>query len=91
MPSVAPIASGADYASDVAAALRFAPLAGEGHAGDLVEAAIRFAMAHEAMSTVLVGMATLGQLEHALAAAEKGPLGAAALDRVAALAGSHAS
>jgi len=81
MAEVAPIASGADYRSDVAAAQRFAPLIAEGHARDLVEAALRFAMSHAAMSTVLVGMATLQQLEHALAAAEKGPLAKAALTR----------
>jgi aryl-alcohol dehydrogenase-like predicted oxidoreductase len=87
MASVAPIASGPDYASDVAAAHRFAPLVAEGHAGDLVEGALRFAMSHKAMSTVLVGTATLDQLEHALAAAEKGPLPPAALACVAALRG----
>jgi L-galactose dehydrogenase/L-glyceraldehyde 3-phosphate reductase len=86
MANVAPIASGPDYSSDVAAARRFAPLVAEGHVGDLVEAALRFAMSHPSMSTVLVGTATLDQLEHALAAGEKGPLAPAALARVAELA-----
>jgi L-galactose dehydrogenase/L-glyceraldehyde 3-phosphate reductase len=37
------------------------------------------------MRTILVGMATPQQFEDALAAAEKGPLPSAALDRLSAL------
>jgi aryl-alcohol dehydrogenase-like predicted oxidoreductase len=83
--AVAPIASGADYASDVARARRLLPLVREGFAGSLVEAAIRFAIAHEGVTTALVGISTLDQLEEAVAAVEKGPLPPAARDRLAAL------
>ena len=57
----------------------------EGHADSLVEAGIRFALTHEGMTTVLVGYSTFEHLEYAAAAAEKGPLPRAALDRLAAL------
>lgn len=84
-PKVAPIASGGDYARDVARALRLMPLVREGFAGSLIEAAIRFAIAEETVTTALVGTATLAELEEAAAAVEKGPLPAAARDRLAAL------
>ena len=45
----------------------------------------RFAISHPAMGTILVGMATPQQFEDALAAVLKGPLPAAALDRLSAL------
>ncbi len=84
-PEVAPIGSGRDYHVDVERARRLEPLLREGHAGSLVEAAIRFAVAPQAVSTALVGYSTIEQLEYAAAAAEKGPLSPAALDRLAAL------
>jgi aryl-alcohol dehydrogenase-like predicted oxidoreductase len=79
MPSVAPIASGPDYRTDVARARRFEPLVREGHAGSLAEAALRFATANPAMTTVLIGIATPEQFETAVDAVEKGPLSPAAL------------
>jgi aryl-alcohol dehydrogenase-like predicted oxidoreductase len=51
----------------------------------LTEAATRFALSHPAMGTILVGMATAQQFEHALAAVQKGPLPPAALDRLSVL------
>ena len=57
----------------------------KGFAASLTEAAVRFALSHPAMGTILVGMATPQQFEDALAAVEKGPLPQAALDRLAAL------
>jgi L-galactose dehydrogenase/L-glyceraldehyde 3-phosphate reductase len=80
MPSVAPIASGPDYAADVARAQQLRPLVDKGHADDLVEASIRFSLASEAVSTVLVGYSTLEHLEQAITAVERGPLPAPALD-----------
>ena len=74
IPSVAPIASGPDYASDVARARALQPLVDQGHAGSLVEAALRFAITGDALSTVLVGCSDLTQLEQAVAAVDKGPL-----------------
>jgi L-galactose dehydrogenase/L-glyceraldehyde 3-phosphate reductase len=84
-PNVEPIASGSSYEVDLSRARRLLPLVAEGHAGSLVEAAVRFAISHGAMSTVLIGIATLEQFEIAAAAAAKGPLSPAALARVAEL------
>lgn len=85
MAEVAPIASGPDYAADLAQARRLRPLVAEGHVESLAEAAIRFAITPPAMGTALIGTASLDQLEAAIAAAEKGPLPAATLERMAAL------
>jgi len=79
MPSVAPIASGPDYATDAARARALQPLVAQGHAGSLIEAALRFAITGDAMSTVLIGCSDLAQLEYAAAAVNKGPLSPAAL------------
>ena len=84
-PEVAPIGSGRDYRVDVERARRLEPLVREGHADSLVEAAIRYVIAHPAVSTALVGYSTLEQLEYAAAAANKGSLSQAALDRLSAL------
>jgi aryl-alcohol dehydrogenase-like predicted oxidoreductase len=81
-PSVEPIGSGRDYRIDVERARRLEPLVHDGFAGSLVEAAIRFVIANEAVSTALVGYSTLEQLEYAAAAANKGPLPPAALERL---------
>jgi aryl-alcohol dehydrogenase-like predicted oxidoreductase len=80
MPSVAPIASGADYAADVAQAARLQPIVDKGYAEDLMEASIRFSLASDAVSTVLVGYSTLEHLERAITVVERGPLPAPALD-----------
>ncbi len=82
MPVVAPIASGPDYAADVGRARALAALVEEGHAGSVVEAALRFALGAEGVSTVLLGYSSLEHLETAAAAVERGPLSAAALDRL---------
>jgi aryl-alcohol dehydrogenase-like predicted oxidoreductase len=81
-PSVEPIGSGGSYRTDVGRARRLAPLLREGHAESLVEAALRFAIANDAVSTVLVGYSTLDQLEYAARSINKGPLSPAALDRL---------
>ena len=90
MPSVAPIASGPDYATDVARARALQPLVDEGHAGSLVEAALRFPLASDAVSTVLLGYSTIEHLEYAAASIGKGPLPPATLDRLATLWGDFA-
>ncbi|MGH3342055.1 MAG: aldo/keto reductase [Carbonactinosporaceae bacterium] len=87
MQDVAPIGSGPDLAADLVAAQRFAPLVEEGHASSLAEAAIRYVLASAAVSTALIGTASLAQLDTAIAAAEKGPLPAEAMRRAAALRG----
>ncbi|HTZ76430.1 MAG TPA: aldo/keto reductase [Stellaceae bacterium] len=82
MASVAPIASGPDYRTDVARSRRFETLVKEGHASSVVEAALRFVIASPALTTVLIGMSTLRELETAAAAVGQGPLAATALDRL---------
>ena len=84
-PPPEPIGSAASYDADLARAQRLMPLVQEGFASDLAELATRFAISHPAMGTILVGMATPQQFEHALAAVQKGPLPQAALDRIAVL------
>jgi L-galactose dehydrogenase/L-glyceraldehyde 3-phosphate reductase len=84
-PPPAPIGSAMSYEADVARARRLQPLVAEGFAASLTEAATRFALSQPAIGTILVGIATPEQFEEALKAVEKGPLPAAALDRLSAL------
>jgi aryl-alcohol dehydrogenase-like predicted oxidoreductase len=76
---VAPIASGPDYASDATRARALEPLVAQGHAGSVIEAALRFAITGPALSTVLIGCSDLAQLDYAAAAVNRGPLPPAAL------------
>jgi L-galactose dehydrogenase/L-glyceraldehyde 3-phosphate reductase len=85
MASVAPIASGPDYRADVGRAHAFDPLVKGGHAASLAEAALRFIIGCDALTTMLIGTSTLEQLEAAISAVEKGPLPSAALDVVPAI------
>jgi aryl-alcohol dehydrogenase-like predicted oxidoreductase len=73
-PSVDPIATDRDYAADVARSQRFAFLLEQGVAGSLAEAAIRFAVSKIGVSTAILGISSLEQLEQAVAAVERGPL-----------------
>jgi aryl-alcohol dehydrogenase-like predicted oxidoreductase len=84
-PPPEPIGSAMSYDGDLDRARRLMPLVKEGFAAGLTDAATRFAIAHPAMGTILVGMATPQQFDGALAAVLKGPLPKAALDRLAAL------
>ncbi|HLY89617.1 MAG TPA: aldo/keto reductase [Acetobacteraceae bacterium] len=84
-PPPDPIGSANSYNADLERAGRLMPLVHEGYAATLSEAAIRFAMTHEAMGSILVGMATIDQFEQSLAAVNKGPLPSAALVRLAEL------
>lgn len=85
MPVVDPIASHTDYAQDVAWAQRFDFLVKEGHANNLVEAAIRFALSKPEISTALVGISNLEQLEVAVQATNKGPLPAPVIRQIEAV------
>src|SRR5712671_2284650 len=80
-PSVEPIGSGGSYRADVERARRIEPLIREGHAESLIDAALRFVIANDAVSTVLVGYSTLDHLEYAARSINKGPLSRPALDR----------
>jgi aryl-alcohol dehydrogenase-like predicted oxidoreductase len=84
-PPPEPIGSAHSYDADLQRARRLLPLVQEGLASSLAEAAVRFAMAHPAMGSILVGIATYDQFEQAIAAVAKGPLPAAALTRLAQL------
>ena len=84
-PPPDPIGSANSYNADMQRAQRLMPLVQQGHAGSLAEAAVRFAITHKAMGTILVGMATPAEFEQALAAVNKGPLSQAALDSLATL------
>lgn len=81
--AITPIASGRDYAEDVAHAQRFKFLVAEGYVGSLVEAAIRFAISKPEVATALVGISDMAQLEQAARCAAAGPLPVPALDRIA--------
>lgn len=83
--SVDPIATEQSYEADVAHAQRYRFLVDEGIAASLVEAAIRFAAFTPGVSTALVGISNLDQLEQAAAAVERGPLPHAALAHVRAV------
>jgi len=85
MQSVPPIGSAATYEADLANARKLLPLVQEGFAGSLPEAAMRFAISNDAMTTVLVGFSDLDHLEAAIAAFSKGPLAPEAMARVAQL------
>jgi aryl-alcohol dehydrogenase-like predicted oxidoreductase len=84
-PSVDPIGSGSSYRIDVERARCLEPLVREGFADSLIELAIRFVISHQAVSTALVGVSTLEHLEHAAAAANKGPLPREAIERITAV------
>jgi aryl-alcohol dehydrogenase-like predicted oxidoreductase len=86
-PPPEPIGSAHSYEMDLERARRLMPLVTEGFADSLAEAATRFAIAHPAMGTILVGMATVEEFQASLAAVLKGPLPQAALDRLNALTG----
>ena len=85
VPTVDPIATAPDYRTDVARAQALGGLVREGHVENLMEASIRLAVGSDAVSTILVGYSSLDQLEAAAAAVERGPLPAAALERLRAL------
>jgi L-galactose dehydrogenase/L-glyceraldehyde 3-phosphate reductase len=84
-PPPEPIGSAMNYDADIERARRLMPLVTDGFAASLTEAATRFAISHEAMGTILVGIATPQEFDGALAAVEKGPLPKAALERLAEL------
>ena len=85
VPRVEPIASGASYAADVAAARRLMPVVAAGHARDLVELALRFATMRPEIATAIVGTSSIAELDHAVAAVGRGPLPDEALAMIAKL------
>ena len=79
---VAPIATGQTLNEDVARSGAFSFLVDDGFADNLVEAAIRFAISSENLSTALVGLSSFEQLEEAVAYANRGPLPSEAMERL---------
>lgn len=82
MPSVAPIGSDTDYATDVQHALRFRPLLEAGFADSLAELAIRYAISNPTLPTTEIGIASVEELQQAAGSVNKGALPQAALDEV---------
>lgn len=87
MPSVAPIGSNTDYATDVERALRFKPLIEAGFAPTLAELALRYVISNPALPTTEIGIATLEQLQLAADAVNRGPLPEDALSLIKAIQG----
>jgi aryl-alcohol dehydrogenase-like predicted oxidoreductase len=80
--TVSPIASGRNYADDVAKSRMFRLLVELGYVGSLVEAAIRFVISNSAVSTALVGFSSIEQLDQAAEYVGKGPFPSKALRRI---------
>jgi len=76
-----PLTPGDSVESEAAKAAAVFGALGEGY-GTRAQTAIRFALAEPRLSCVVFGLAELAHLEEALAAAEMGPLDAAALNEI---------
>jgi aryl-alcohol dehydrogenase-like predicted oxidoreductase len=79
---VNPIASEQEYSADVARARRYSFLLEKGIVGNLVEAAVRFVVSKPGVSTALLGISSLDQLEQAVEYVERGPLPADVLEDI---------
>ncbi|MBI4202339.1 MAG: aldo/keto reductase [Chloroflexi bacterium] len=73
---------GGEYGADEERAGALGFIIAEGSAPSLPQAAVRFALMHPGVSTVLVGYSSMGQLEEAAAAAAAGPLPGQVLERL---------
>jgi len=79
---VNPIASEQEYSADVGRARRYSFLVEKGMVSNLVEAAVRFAVSKPGVSTALMGISSLDQLEKAVQYVERGPLPADVLENI---------
>lgn len=77
--------AGVSYTDDLARAQTLADLSGELGTEGPVEAALRFVLSKDGVSTVLVGYSELSQLEDAIRWAERGPLEPRGVERVLSL------
>ncbi len=84
-PPPIPIGSAHTYDADLSRARRLTVIVEEGFASSLHEAAVRLAISHPAVGTILVGIATPEQFEQALGAVQRGPLQVAGLNRLTAI------
>ena len=80
--NVGPIGTSASYNDDVALAQKLSFLVQEGYVESLVEAAIRFVIGNTKISTALVGLSNMAQLELAVAFANRGPMPVEATERL---------
>jgi L-galactose dehydrogenase/L-glyceraldehyde 3-phosphate reductase len=80
--TVDPVAVGQSFAEDVKQSQRFDVLVQEGYVDNLIEAAIRFVIGKVEVSTVLIGISGMEQLEQAVEYSAKGPLPAEARGRL---------
>jgi aryl-alcohol dehydrogenase-like predicted oxidoreductase len=76
------MASSHTYNDDLERAKAFRFLIDDGYADSMAEAAVRFVISNGEISTALVGIASIEQLQQALAFAAKGPLLTKALDKL---------
>jgi aryl-alcohol dehydrogenase-like predicted oxidoreductase len=84
LAKVDPIGSGASYAADVQHSQVFRTLVAEDRAEDLTDLAVRYSMSFP-FSTVVLGFSSLEQVKNAARSAERGPLDADTLARIAAI------
>lgn len=82
LPSVDPIGSNTDYATDVQRSRQFIPLVEAGHAASLPELAVRYVISNPALVTTEIGIATIDELQQAASAVNKGPLSEEALEQI---------
>jgi len=80
--SVDPIGGGQSFTEDVMRSQRFGVLLEERYADSLIEAAIRFAIGKVGVSSVMIGISDMEQLEQAIEYSAKGPLPPEALERL---------
>lgn len=71
---VEPISSGENYDDDVRLSRRLRPLVEMGFVDSLIEAAIRFAIGNDAVSSAVIGLSDIDQLEAAARFVAKGAL-----------------
>ena len=81
-PPPTPMASSPTYDDDLERAQAFQFLIDDGYADSMAEASIRFVISNRDISTALVGIASIEQLQQALSSAAKGPLPTEALDKL---------
>ena len=80
--TVDPVATGRSFAEDAKRSQLFEALIHEEYVGSLIEAAVRFVVGKPEVSTTLIGISDLEQLEQAVEYSTKGPLPTGALDRL---------
>jgi L-galactose dehydrogenase/L-glyceraldehyde 3-phosphate reductase len=81
-PPPAPMGSSGTYQEDLDRSSAFRFLVEDGYVGSLVEAAIRFSLNNEHISTSLIGIANIEQLQQAIEFGKKGPLPAEAIEKL---------